>query len=804
MMPSMRKKVSSFFKQLSVSGHNDNDPTNCSGRNSGSFIQRYLSGNDIKRHEPTILYGRTPQELPPLAIGHVVTGANSVFASLTGPGSGLTSVNPCQKHLSTSDPDVDYIDIMEVIPTSAEGQQRVPVASTNCVFSSVSGRWFNVPQSISLTYPIDNSEINIRAGGQLFPLGKRSVYTSVTDLTKDETSSSESERAVSDNNENSIIETANRRKFEDLKEETTEFETYSSHENLHKERDSERTHEELLNAIDRTLIRFGLNDCSAYDDNMNEEKCPESFSVNDNAELYIPTIENILNNKCEYKLRKKRLEEATQSEDCKKVNNRDDCDRDVPPTRNGIDNYSALTKSTNTGSFALRKSKSAPNPFKNVRLKVADTAETKPKNLSSGEEIAGIPNWNRPHKRAFGLATTLYEKNPLTNQHTGNPIADCFSIVARENSAVLALADGVNWGEKSCIAARSAVHGCTEYLNKTLFNSYATTKVCSTTDVFVSLLRSFYMAHSMILQAEGMLTTLTVAVVLPLAATNKYIVCVCNVGDSLAYVYSIKYGVREITKGSHDIHCMRDMRDALGALGPVDGNNPELSNLTCSMTEAESGDIVFITSDGVSDNFDPVVGKFAVMPSTKPEIVSQNLPIVQAVQRHELTLLRLDDLLRHNVSGDGPICTLASDLCARLLDFVIRLTSAKRKILEDAELYCTEKNGVVTELSKAEQKIRRKNACEKLVLVPGKLDHASVVAYNVGRYKPEEDIQEIRRSRATSAEEDPPSPKPEMRPKVIVEVKEDEINENRAESSNRKSTYDNDVDEQEKQFETTL
>lgn len=63
---------------------------------------------------------------------------------------------------------------------------------------------------------------------------------------------------------------------------------------------------------------------------------------------------------------------------------------------------------------------------------------------------------------------------------------------------------------------------------------------------------------------------------------------------------------------------------------------------------------------------------FQVMPSSKPEIVSQNLPIVQAVQRHELTLLRLDDLLRYNVSGDGPICTLASDLCARLLDFAIR------------------------------------------------------------------------------------------------------------------------------------
>jgi len=97
---------------------------------------------------------------------------------------------------------------------------------------------------------------------------------------------------------------------------------------------------------------------------------------------------------------------------------------------------------------------------------------------------------------------------------------------------------------------------------------------------------------------------------------------VCNVGDSLAYVYDPHSGhVREITQGSHDITSNRDMRDALGALGPVDGINPELGNLTCSMTFLNEGDVVFLTSDGVSDNFDPVVGKFCV-----PFRPSQNEP----------------------------------------------------------------------------------------------------------------------------------------------------------------------------------
>ncbi len=54
--------------------------------------------------------------------------------------------------------------------------------------------------------------------------------------------------------------------------------------------------------------------------------------------------------------------------------------------------------------------------------------------------------------------------------------------------------------------------------------------------------------------------------------------CVCNVGDSLAYVYSPSVGhVREITQGSHDIQSNRDMRDALGTLFEIDLLFPVMS-----------------------------------------------------------------------------------------------------------------------------------------------------------------------------------------------------------------------------------
>lgn len=46
-------------------------------------------------------------------------------------------------------------------------------------------------------------------------------------------------------------------------------------------------------------------------------------------------------------------------------------------------------------------------------------------------------------------------------------------MVAREDSAILALADGVNWGEKASVAARCAVHGCLHHLNTALYSPAA-------------------------------------------------------------------------------------------------------------------------------------------------------------------------------------------------------------------------------------------------------------------------------------------------------------------------------------------
>lgn len=434
--------------------------------------------------------------------------------------------------------------------------------------------------------------------------------------------------------------------------------------------------------------------------------------------------------------------------------------------------------------------------------------KTCPLIVSSNDSIAGVPNWNLENECAYGLSVSLYERNYITKEQSGSPIADCFGVVQRGNSTAIALADGVNWGEGARLAARSAVQGSLDYLDTAVFGQFAGGMACSTREVFVSLLRSFWSAHACILETGGALSTLTVAVILPLAGekhAGKSIVCCCNVGDSLGYIYSTKYGVREFTQGSHNLDEMRDMRDALGALGPVDGKNPELGNLTLSMTICESGDIVFLTSDGISDNFDPVVGKFAepftaaltalqneatnqksseanerqvpeqklapkrqnkstssiqssnsarnsfpaghalqkseTQPirrskklkgspfddssditttnnqrpvsapvSSRPKFLRSHtvmeprirspkspvakypksaagLPLVTGAQRHALTLLRLEDLLSYGINGTLRPCTSARKLCHLLVDFAKMITAAKRKILEQRELF---------------------------------------------------------------------------------------------------------------------
>lgn len=82
-------------------------------------------------------------------------------------------------------------------------------------------------------------------------------------------------------------------------------------------------------------------------------------------------------------------------------------------------------------------------------------------------------------QHVWGTAVSLYDLDPLTGQRNGDPIADCFAAIAYQQGAVMALADGVNWGERPKAAATGAVLGFCASLHQQLAYAQGTTDVCT-------------------------------------------------------------------------------------------------------------------------------------------------------------------------------------------------------------------------------------------------------------------------------------------------------------------------------------
>lgn len=479
--------------------------------------------------------------------------------------------------------------------------------------------------------------------------------------------------------------------------------------------------------------------------------------------------------------------------------------------------------------------------------------------INSSNIIAGSSDWNFCSPDfAYGISESLYECHPITGARAGEPIADCYALSVRTNSAIIAIADGVNWGKGSAIAATCAIRGAMEYLDKAIYHgSNGTSGVTTTKEIAISLLRSMTAAHTLILSDENASqTTLTVGVTAQLAEyNNKWVLVTCNVGDSFAYVFSREHGVREVTQASHDIHVNRNMSDTCGALGPVIGNEPVLDNLTIAMTLVDEGDVIIFASDGISDNFDPVVGDRALaagsataqrylqrltsmqtsndvsciesnstsrkkqqdsslststssssssssknaktqanlkqtqqqqqrsfngnsnhkskkngdsLPpgnnesdksyinyhigenhqqqvssndgrkesresSTMKSSIKKSLPIVPLVtakERHEMTLERMEQVIRSTIKNNQGQVT-AQSLAQALFNYANRLTVEKRSLIQRRDLYNLTDDGV-DDFTHVCQKERRKKAGRTFWNAPGKLDHASIVTYKVG------------------------------------------------------------------------
>lgn len=518
----------------------------------------------------------------------------------------------------------------------------------------------------------------------------------------------------------------------------------------------------------------------------------------------------------------------------------------------------------------------------------------KEKSFEQGTLESWKPMQNR---KAYGLSVSLYERNPFTNRVSGEPVADAFVVRARCDSAFLAVADGVNWGRDAMHAARCAIYVVYEYLERRLYSPNAdSTEITSTREAAQLLFETFSAAQDLIIKCTSGLTTLCVALILPVAEesqpsptssasssqsptsstgslhSRQFALIVASVGDSQAFLLSKFHGIRELTgwvprsTGRPDsctftenettapklpplTQPARDFRDCGGALGSVyaDGS-PELNNLICAVTLCDSGDLVILGTDGLTDNFDPVVTRVAVPESPQfdfmddqkepemehnsgssgdhldhatipakswfrplglsppsgtpvwprpppppppapwymssiptsphpslqtysPELVNTpESPTLDSISARHLNFTNqlelswserrkyagkemeriwheTDATLSDPMSNPDGVAS-ARDLCSALIAHAVKVTADKRELLQDPELArlrmtrakLVQLNLPVPEdeLGTGPVKAQRRWLAEMLRRTQGKLDHATVVVYEIGQYHGDE------------------------------------------------------------------
>lgn len=288
-----------------------------------------------------------------------------------------------------------------------------------------------------------------------------------------------------------------------------------------------------------------------------------------------------------------------------------------------------------------------------------------------------------------------------------------------------------------------------DHLNAKLFDSFK--GQITTHDVFLAMFRSLHAAQKCIIDHGGTTTTLCLAVVVELPdpkAMNRWGLCVVSVGDSLCYVWRNEtQEVYEITSPIKDGK-ERNPRDAGGCLGADLGDHPDLSNLHCCFAPLAENDIILLCSDGVSDNFDPVTLREAASessieasqasnsPDSQP--LSPSIPTVTPAQRQSWATMRMARVLKEKWMQKNSLT--ATDAKDSITNYVIEATEQKREFLEQT---WTLNEGVT--LSPAEKREQDRRIGQALKQMPGKLDHATIAAYKVGKAYASISDQDVRR-----------------------------------------------------------
>lgn len=312
------------------------------------------------------------------------------------------------------------------------------------------------------------------------------------------------------------------------------------------------------------------------------------------------------------------------------------------------------------------------------------------------------------------LSTRSISTYPLLpgGEKDGDPIADRLYVQRHENQALLAVADGCNWGKRPQMAARNAVAALSTYFNSRQGD------IQDTHDAGHFLLRSFAEAHhSIVLGKEDIweagTTTLLGILVLELEQkdgnTPKWGLLCGSVGDCKAFHINMKTReILDITSGNRDN--VKDSRDPGGRLGPYEGHGwPDLRNLRLYFSPAEENDIIVVVSDGVHDNLDPqTLGKFP----TDLDLPNKSWDELTLDGVHKAKAAYMKKLLGGLIFSEGEEVTPAS-ITESLMKHCWNVTSKSREFME---------------------KNPNKKQPTDYVGFPGKMDHTTCITFVIGKH----------------------------------------------------------------------
>jgi len=327
----------------------------------------------------------------------------------------------------------------------------------------------------------------------------------------------------------------------------------------------------------------------------------------------------------------------------------------------------------------------------------------------------------------------------------GEPNADCLYACVYHNRAILAVADGCNWGTRSAKASHDALEGLSSYL---ISHEAEMTSLQHTGHL---LLRAICEANKKVYSAGTELwqigtTTLLCGVVAEVIKDEAkdehewYWIC-ASVGDCKVMLWNCASG--KVTDITRDNRCA-DMRDPGGRLGPYAGKDPDLRNLALYFRAVKPGDILILCSDGVYDNFDPVfLGK-------KPRDIGLNYDDWKAVPDDVVERSKESFVTNYAAGLLKPLSRVTpTTLADTWIKHAVQQTAGARRFMEENP---------------------GKRQPNDYKLFPGKMDHTSALAYLVGgkpskgpqvEFSMEDSIKEKKKKKKVAEEDEDDDSEPQ-------------------------------------------